>query len=574
MSTMPLPAPLIDDRDLPGAARRGARPHPGPQPRVDQLQPQRPGRHADRAVRVPHREPALPRQPDPGAQPAQVPVAARRARCSRATSARGHRRVLANERGAARSDHARPPGSRCAPARCRSAPSRGLDVLPVEARAFYKRALTDPTARARDYYEQLYASYRGEQPRARRAQLYETVPLDAARPAGVDLLATRGRLALDRAAAAPGRRRPTTPAAARRAREALAGRTLSLGVVPVARRARAPARAAGAAAVRPRPQLHSRSRSCRRAGCLPRARPAGAAVPLARRRRGRRDVLAEPGIVQLDAAGRARAASCGTNLDPLEAGVGDFPPALEDTKLDARVHHLAAHPRRARRAGALLWAGINAATVDQRDARRRARCCRTAPASRTRSCGWPTRRSCPDLGHLTVGRRRGVDARSTTCSRRPRGARCPTRAAPGTRAARRARRGLRARPAAGEIRFGDGDRTGAARPRRDAARADYDYGVGRGRQRRARARSRRRRRCPRACTVRTRSAPGAAPSRDGRRGREAGRALPPAPRPAGDARGLRDDRAAHAGRRDRPRRSARRVQPGAGAASRATRRAR
>ena len=54
------------------------------------------------------------------------------------------------------------------------------------------------------------------------------------------------------------------------------------------------------------------------------------------------------------------------NLDPLEAGVGDFPPAIEDTNVDARVitwlRFSVAAPAQAK----ILWAGINAAMVSQR----------------------------------------------------------------------------------------------------------------------------------------------------------------------------------------------------------------
>ena len=36
-----------------------------------------------------------------------------------------------------------------------------LDVLPIEAQVFYKRELTDVPQQVRDYYTQLYASFRG-----------------------------------------------------------------------------------------------------------------------------------------------------------------------------------------------------------------------------------------------------------------------------------------------------------------------------------------------------------------------------------------------------------------------------
>src|SRR2546423_5606588 len=54
---------------------------------------------------------------------------------------------------------------------------RGLDVLPVEARVYFKRELKNPSRELTDYYKLLYASYTGQQ--ATEFQLYETVALDA-----------------------------------------------------------------------------------------------------------------------------------------------------------------------------------------------------------------------------------------------------------------------------------------------------------------------------------------------------------------------------------------------------------
>src|SRR5215510_4579727 len=38
----------------------------------------------------------------------------------------------------------------------------GLDLLPIEAQAFVKRAIPDPPEAIREYYRQLYASFRGQ----------------------------------------------------------------------------------------------------------------------------------------------------------------------------------------------------------------------------------------------------------------------------------------------------------------------------------------------------------------------------------------------------------------------------
>ena len=193
-------------------------------------------------------------------------------------------------------------------------------------------------------------------------------------------------------------------------------------------------------------------------------------------------MLVEPGIVQLDAARRRPRLGLWGNLDPLEAGVGDFPPALEDTTLDARL---------------VTWLRVKAGVVA---AARRACCgpastrppspsaptsrtrrCPTGPASRTRSSGSPDagrpRRPCASI--VASGDQVEAWTRSTTSPRRPRGA----RARPAAR--RRAGRDRRGRTRtsfavdaeAGEVRFGDGVR-GRRPPRGALLRADYDFGAG------------------------------------------------------------------------------------------------
>ena len=53
---------------------------------------------------------------------------------------------------------------------------RGLDVLPVEGRIYYKRELKNPPPRMREYYDQLYAAFL-KAPLPQTAKLYESVPL-------------------------------------------------------------------------------------------------------------------------------------------------------------------------------------------------------------------------------------------------------------------------------------------------------------------------------------------------------------------------------------------------------------
>src|SRR5581483_953471 len=76
------------------------------------------------------------------------------------------------------------------------------------------------------------------------------------------------------------------------------------------------------------------------------------------------NVLDQPGIVQLtlpDASGL----TLWTDIDPLEAGAGMLPPALDDTNLAARLITWLRIIAPSGGDATLLWAGINAATVRQ-----------------------------------------------------------------------------------------------------------------------------------------------------------------------------------------------------------------
>jgi hypothetical protein len=238
-----------------------------------------------------------------------------------------------------------------------------LDVLPVEAVAYYKRRLLDVAPEVRDHYGALYASFTDATPDPDALELYETVPLEPVPAEGVDLVATADQslwiaLLVRRADAG-------SDAAAARAelREVLAGKTLSLGVVPVLDD--------------PDAQLSPLGRSVADASArldyqLPRVASTGVLagdadrIPHYRSLDARADanVLDAPGIVQLTlpAAGGLR---LWEDIDPLEAGAGELPPALEDTRLADRVitwlRVRASQGAQAR----VLWTGINAVTVTQ-----------------------------------------------------------------------------------------------------------------------------------------------------------------------------------------------------------------
>ena len=122
----------------------------------------------------------------------------------------------------------------------------GLDVLPVEARAYIKQPMVSPDQTLLDYYSLLYASYQKSLPV--QLSLYRTAAFDGVVVPQVDLHAD----AVDRSLwiALLGRTGdrgsdPTDPW--RAARGELGGRTLTLGVVPVLSAVRAELRPGNAA---------------------------------------------------------------------------------------------------------------------------------------------------------------------------------------------------------------------------------------------------------------------------------------------------------------------------------------
>ena len=241
----------------------------------------------------------------------------------------------------------------------------GLDLLPLETQVFYKQPVANPSQQLIDYYGALYASYKGTAADTTRLSLYQATPLQppqAQADAGVDLSSTVDRslwiaLLLRRVDG-------VDDAARAQARQAMAGRTLSLGIVPVLDD--------------PSAQLSplGRSASVARAALdyqLPRVAASGSLGTTPRQRvaayrsldaRATANVLDEPGVVQLtlpDADGLG----LWEDIDPLEAGVGDLPPALEDPKLAERViTWLRVQAPRGGQAK-LLWVGVNAAMVTQ-----------------------------------------------------------------------------------------------------------------------------------------------------------------------------------------------------------------
>lgn len=239
---------------------------------------------------------------------------------------------------------------------------RGLDVLPVEARVFFKRPLKPQGQELLDYYRLLYASHKVDFPA--EVSLYETVVLDRKVVDSVDL----GSDTVDRSLWIALFARKNDPRDSgsdpwKSVRDQLAGRTLTLGLVPALDEAAAQLLPSGLA--QPRQLLRFEMPIVPADGRVPRDasdRPA----PAYRQLEARTDVdlLAVPGVVELVLPAAAQL-GVWQDVDPLEGGVGHMPPTLNDPALAGRVITWL----RVRADGAaqarLRWAGINAAWVQQ-----------------------------------------------------------------------------------------------------------------------------------------------------------------------------------------------------------------
>lgn len=366
---------------------------------------------------------------------------------------------------------------------------QGLDVLPVEAQVFFKRKLTTTDTTVTDYYKLLYASYTDTEVDDASIELYETVPLDSKLANGVDIGQETSDGALWIALLARANDKPSDKTEAaledlrESIREAIAGKTISLGIVPAlasATRELTPlGQVADAAA---QTQLRYEIPNVAGGTDLPQDPSLRVAKYKPLDARAPTDVLAKPGVVEITLPGNKDELKLWTNLDPLEPGVGDFPPALEDTNLDERViTWLRIRPAATAVAARLLWVGINTVFVSQR--------------ARVSNELLPAGTGAPD--QVAFLSQKPVIARSvrltvTTKDGQTRlwqeiddllgaGPEVPVpdaRLPPGTPAASNTLTEVfTVNAESGEIRFGDGTR-GKRPPALSTLRASYDHGVG------------------------------------------------------------------------------------------------
>jgi len=229
-----------------------------------------------------------------------------------------------------------------------------IDVLPVESRAFIKRKVALQEV-DRAYYELLYRAVDPDAP-VPELDTYETREVDGSRSVALSEDTVDGALWVA-LLAPPGR-------SVLEAAQAIAGKSLSLGLVPDVDAQARTLGSAGQGAVEGEVDELVQYALPRRVS-VPAGEPPQARYTTLLPTRAD-NVLQGPGIVELPLPASADAIFTWTELDPLEAGVGDFPPALEDSALAGRIVSWVrvAPPRSA--GLRVKWVGVNAAVVDQR----------------------------------------------------------------------------------------------------------------------------------------------------------------------------------------------------------------
>jgi hypothetical protein len=363
---------------------------------------------------------------------------------------------------------------------------RGLDVLPIEAQVYYKRKVVNQTTQITDYYKLLYASYKGQPPADASIQLYESVPLDGreGNEVAIGQDSTDGSLWIALMVRSGDKPAGNTEAAREdlrnKVRDAIAGKTISLGFVPATDEATRQLAPGGLANPEGEGLLQYLIPNIPTDGLLPddptqrvpKYKPVDAR-PLV-------DVLENPGVVEITLP-PVPDLKLWTNLDPLEQGVGDFPPSLEDSNLNDRLITWLRIQASAAVRTRVLSVGINTVTVTQR--------------AHVTDEVLPNGTGAPDQVATLSNRpivSKSVRLRVTTAEGETRQwqeiddllSAGPEVQVPDLRQPPGAPRPP-ARPVevftvnaeSGEIRFGDGLR-GKRPPRNAKLRASYDYGVG------------------------------------------------------------------------------------------------
>jgi hypothetical protein len=235
----------------------------------------------------------------------------------------------------------------------------GLDVLPIEAQVYYKSPIANPDPSLLAYYSQLYLSLTTQPPNP-SVSLYQTTALTPTPLTPVNLAAgadtTDGSLWIALLA------RSVDAAKIAQVKDAIAGRTLTVGILPGVATPGARLSVDAEIAAQPAAPIDFYVPT---GGALPDDVSLRVATYTPLQSNPSVDVLLTPGVVEItlpDAPGLA----LWTNLAPTEDGTGDFPPAITDSAVSNRlITWIRAKPRAPAQA-IILWVGVNAVPVVQR----------------------------------------------------------------------------------------------------------------------------------------------------------------------------------------------------------------
>lgn len=241
--------------------------------------------------------------------------------------------------------------------------TRSLDILPIEGKVYFKRPVQDAETDVLDYYRQLYASFQ-DAPLEDNVdlKLYETALLDGSNEKGVSLAEETIDNSIWIALLARENENPDD------LRKEIANKTLSLGIVPSLNET--------TLVLRPGKQSANKENSSWLSYEMPKKPNDEWKLPTALSSRKPEyrpldarittDVLTEPGVIEITLPSESELRFW-VNIEPLELGADDFPPTLEDTKLNERlITWLRIRATATAIKFRFLWIGINASTITQR----------------------------------------------------------------------------------------------------------------------------------------------------------------------------------------------------------------
>jgi hypothetical protein len=239
--------------------------------------------------------------------------------------------------------------------------AKGLDILPIEAQMYYKHKIANPSPTQLAYYTQLYSPYlRITGQSDALPLLYETLPFPQRENTGIDL----GRDTVDHSLWIALLARPNDDPG--KTRHAILGKTLSLGVVPIVTDTGRQLLPAGQANSEGTPFLEYQLPSFPQGTTsLPVNKDKRHALYKLLDTRSTTNVLTQPGVVEITLPATETELNIWDNLDSLEVGADDFPPALEDSQVNQRVITWIRVTSPTTASVKLLWAGINAVSVIQ-----------------------------------------------------------------------------------------------------------------------------------------------------------------------------------------------------------------